>query len=72
MSIPALGTFLTADTVVAADSPAFYLLELALDGSRRIEVRIVRDGPSWARDKDVYLDRYHNAGCVGAFYHRRR
>ena len=57
-SIPALGTILTADTVVAADSPTFYILELALDGSRRIEARTVRDGPSWVRDKDILLERY--------------
>ena len=59
-TIPALGTSLTADTVVEADAPSFYIVELALDGSRRIEFRTSRSGPSWIRDKDVYLERYHN------------
>ena len=59
-TIPALGTSLTADTVVAADAPYFWIVELALDDSRRIEFRTPRNGPTWIRDKDVYLERYHN------------
>ena len=59
-TIPALGTSLTADTVVAADAPSFWIVELDLDGSRRIEFRTSRSGPSWIRDKDVYVERYHN------------
>ena len=59
-TVPPLGTALTADTVVAADSPSFWVLELALDDSRRIQVRLAHNGVSWPRDKDIMLERYHN------------
>ena len=65
-AIPSLGTIMTADTVVGADADLFYLLDLAPNGSRRIELLTIRDGPSWVRDKDFLLDSHDELVAWGA------
>ena len=65
-TLPALGTILTADTVIGTVAPSFYFVDLAGDGSRRVEYKSIRDGRSWARDEDVLLERHHEIVFWGA------
>ena len=52
MPAPALGTEVSLDLVVDADSPNFYILHLDPDGSRRIIERNSTGGDYWERGKE--------------------